>query len=126
MFLDPRKVLETIHHENINRMIFAQLNINLLRNKFDSLQTVISDDREVAETCENLHIVPSLKVLPKENYEMRIGNDNQPVLNNINLEYKFRNHPSIKLIKSKKKRKNKLLSSIMFLMKKLRTYKPHK
>ena len=70
MFLDPRKVLETIHHENINRMIFAQFSINSLRNKFDSFQTVISDDREVAETCENLHIVPSLKILPKENLEI--------------------------------------------------------
>ena len=95
MLLDPRKVLDTIHHKNINRMIFAQLDIDSLSNKMDYPPTVISGDKKVAETCDNLHIVPSLKILPLKNYEMETGNENQPVLNNIN---KFRNHSSIQLI----------------------------
>ena len=95
MLHDPRKVLDIIHHKNINRMIFAQLNIDSLRNKIDYPPTVISDDKKVAETCDNLDIVPSLKILPLKNYEMETGNENQPVLNNIN---KFRNHSSFQLI----------------------------
>ena len=47
-----------------------------------------------------VNIVPSLKILPKENYETDVGNDNEPILNYIN---KFKNHPSIKVIKSRKK-----------------------
>ena len=113
--------MENIHYKNINRLTFVQLNINSLRNKFDSLQTVNSDDREVAETFDTFSCEYSscLKILPKENYEKEIGNGNKPVLNYIN---KFRNHPSIKHIKSKKKKKkNKLLLSIIFLMKKFLT-----
>ena len=47
-----------------------------------------------------VNIVPSLKISPKENYEIDVGNDNEPILNYIN---KFKNHPSIKTIKSRKK-----------------------
>ena len=36
----------------------------------------------------------------KENYERYAGNDNEQILNYIN---KFQNHPSIKVIKSRKK-----------------------
>ena len=44
--------------------------------------------------------VPSRKTSPKEYYKTDLGNDNEPILNYIN---KFRNHPSIKTIKSNKK-----------------------
>ena len=50
-----------------------------------------------------MNIVPSLKILPKENYEAEKGNNNGSILNYIN---KFRNHPSIKLIKSIKRKAN--------------------
>ena len=63
---------------------------------------VISEDMEIAETFNEffMNIVPSLKIWPKENYETDVGNDNKPILNYIN---KFKNHPSIKVIKSRKK-----------------------
>ena len=47
-----------------------------------------------------VNIVPSLKISPKENYETDVKNDNELILNYIN---KFENHPSIKVIKSRKK-----------------------
>ena len=47
-----------------------------------------------------MNIVPSLKISPKENYETNVGNINEPILNYIN---KFKNHLSIKVIKSRKK-----------------------
>ena len=42
-----RKSLENIRHKNINRLIFAQLNINSLTNKFDSLQHIIKKNIDV-------------------------------------------------------------------------------
>ena len=44
---DPCKALENIRHKNINRLIFAQLNINSLRNKFDSPQHIINKYTDV-------------------------------------------------------------------------------
>ena len=44
--------------------------------------------------------IKSLKTLPEENYETDAGNNNEPILNYIS---KFKNHPSIKVIKSRKK-----------------------
>ena len=38
--------------------------------------------------------------MSKENYETDVGNDNELILNYIN---KFKNHPSTKVIKSRKK-----------------------
>ena len=69
---------------------------------FSEVEKVISGDMEIAETFNefSVNIVPSLKISPKENYEMDVGNDNEPNLNYIN---KFKNHPSIKVIKSRKK-----------------------
>ena len=63
---------------------------------------VISEDMGIAETFNEffVNIVPSLKLSPKENYETDIRNDIEPILNYIN---KFENHPSIKVIKSRKK-----------------------
>ena len=92
------------------------------------VEKVILDDREIAKTFNNFfgNIVPSLKISSKENYEIDVGNDNEPILNYIN---KFKNHSSIQVIKSRKK-KSKLLLLIMFPMKKFLTklgqgyYKP--
>ena len=39
--LEPRKALKIVRNKNINRLIFAQLNINYLRNKFSPLQYII-------------------------------------------------------------------------------------
>ena len=66
------------------------------------LRKVISEDMDIAETFNEffVNIVASLKILPKENYETDVGNDSKPTLNYIS---KFKNHPSIKVIKSRKK-----------------------
>ena len=66
------------------------------------VEKVISDDMEIAETFNEVvvNIVLSLKILPKENYETEVGDDNELILNHIN---KFKNHPNIKVIKSTKK-----------------------
>ena len=47
-----------------------------------------------------MNVVPSLKISPKENCETDVGNDNEPIFNYIK---KFQNHPSIVVIKSRKK-----------------------
>ena len=57
-----------------------------------------------------VNIVPSLKILPKENYETDVGNDNEPML----IYIKFKNHPSIKVIKSRKKRSKHLLLIVSY------------
>ena len=54
---------------------------------------------EIAERFNDF-FVPSLKISAKENYETDVGNDNELILNYIN---KFKNHPSIKVIKFRKK-----------------------
>ena len=56
---------------------------------------VIPEDMEIAEILNEffVNIVPSLKILPKEN-------DDKPILNYI---IKFKNHSSIKAIKSRRK-----------------------
>ena len=63
---------------------------------------MISRGMEIAETFNKffVNIVPSLKISTKENYETDVRNDDEPVLNYIN---KFKNHLSIKIIKSRKK-----------------------
>ena len=66
------------------------------RNNLSDPEKVISDDIEIAETFNEVvvNIVLSLKLLPKENYETEVGNDNEPILNYIN---KFKNHQSYKI-----------------------------
>ena len=66
------------------------------------VEKVISEDMKIAETIDEffVNMFPSLKNSPKENYETDIGIDNETILNCIN---KFKNHPSIKVIKSRKK-----------------------
>ena len=44
---EPHQALENIRRRNINRLIFAQLNINSLRNKFESLQHIINKNIDV-------------------------------------------------------------------------------
>ena len=39
--------MENIRHKNINRLIIAQLNINSLRKKFESLQHLINKNIDV-------------------------------------------------------------------------------
>ena len=57
---------------------------------------------EIAETFNEffVNIVLSLKISPKQNYEADVDNDNEPIVNYIN---KFKNHPNIKVVKSRKK-----------------------
>ena len=66
------------------------------------VEKVISEEMEISETFNEffVNIVPSLKISPKENYETDVRNDQEPILNYIN---KFKNHPSTKVIKSKKR-----------------------
>ena len=68
------------------------------------VEKVISDDMEIAETINELFVnnIPNLRILSKENDETDVGNDNEPILNCIN---KFKNHPGIKVINSRKKEK---------------------
>ena len=92
------------------------------------IETVISDDREVAETSNHyiLNIVPSLKISPKENYKPDIWNANDPSLNYIS---KSRNHPTIQLIKSiKKERQTFIFNYVSYeeVLVKSRTCKPQK
>ena len=74
---------------------------------------------EIAGTFNKffVNIVPSLKILPKENYETDAVNDNEPTFTNQNYINTFKNHPSIKVIKSRKKEEQTF--TFMFLMKKL-------
>ena len=44
---EPHKALENICCKNINSFIFAQLNINSLRNNFESLQHIIDKNVDV-------------------------------------------------------------------------------
>ena len=44
---EPRKALGNMCRKNINRLIFAQLNINSLPNKFDSLQHIINKNSDI-------------------------------------------------------------------------------
>ena len=40
-FIDPYSNLKNIRLKNLNRLIVAQLNINSIRNKFDSLVQIL-------------------------------------------------------------------------------------
>ena len=45
--LEHHKALENILRKNINMLIFAQLKINSLRNKFESLQHIINKNIDI-------------------------------------------------------------------------------
>ena len=84
------------------------------------VEKVISHDREIAETFNYffVNIVPSLKTSPKENYETDEGNDNESNLigNESTLNYinKFKNHPSMKVIKSREKEEQTFTFNCVF------------
>ena len=44
--------LRTIHKDNLKKLIFTHLNINSIRNKFDSLADIIKDDIEILMILE--------------------------------------------------------------------------
>ena len=43
--LDAKQVLRGIRKSNINKLVFGQLNINSLRNKFDMLSEMIKETK---------------------------------------------------------------------------------
>ena len=45
--LDPMQELEQIRQKNSNRLIVAQLNINSIRNKFDSLVEMVKENVDI-------------------------------------------------------------------------------
>ena len=51
--LDPLKLLKKIKISNINRLIIGQLNINSLRNKFDSLRSIIKGNVDILIITES-------------------------------------------------------------------------
>ena len=64
-------------------------------------EKVISEDQVVAEVFNTIfiNIVPNLKIPPNHNYDTDFVVTNDQVTNALN---KFRNHPSIVMIKSKR------------------------
>ena len=44
--------LQTIRKDNLNKLIFAHLNINSIRNKFDSLADIIKDNIDILMISE--------------------------------------------------------------------------
>ena len=46
-FLDPFTILKEDRKKNSNRPIVAQLNINSLKNKFDSLKEIVKDNLDI-------------------------------------------------------------------------------
>ena len=46
-FPNPKDLLKNIKKDNLNRLIIAQININSLRNKFDSLNTIINGNVDI-------------------------------------------------------------------------------
>ena len=65
-------------------------------------EKVISEDQEVVEVFNKflIDIAPNLKIFPNHNYDTDFIVTNDQVKNALN---KFRNHPSIVMIKSKRK-----------------------
>ena len=46
-FIDPYSNLKNIRLKNLNRLIVAQLNINSIRNKFDSLVQIFNNNIDI-------------------------------------------------------------------------------
>ena len=86
---------------------------------YSEVKKVISDDWKMAKTFNEFfeNIAPSLKILPKEITKSDVGNDIEPTSNYIN---NLTDHPSIRVIKSRKKEEQTFIL-IMFLMKKFLT-----
>ena len=49
---DPQQVLKDIRKSNVNKLIFGQLNINSLRNKFDMVSELIKGFDDVLKITE--------------------------------------------------------------------------
>ena len=49
---DPKKVLKNLRLKNVNRMICAQLNINSIRNKFNSLVDITNNNIDILMISE--------------------------------------------------------------------------
>ena len=50
---DPFKVLRKIRVSNINRLVIGQLNINLIRNKFEALKSIITGNLDILVITES-------------------------------------------------------------------------
>ena len=70
---EPHKALENIRCKNINWLIFAQLNINSLRNKFESLQHIINKNIDVLFISET-KIDSSFPSAQFDNFTISNGN----------------------------------------------------
>ena len=49
---DPKEILKTLRLKNVNRLICAQLNINSLRNQFDSFVNIINSNIDIVMISE--------------------------------------------------------------------------
>ena len=49
---DPKEILKNLRLKNVNRLMYAQLNINSIRNKFDSLVNIINDNINILMISE--------------------------------------------------------------------------
>ena len=97
-----KKSKTTFFRKKVN----LQLNITLIgkwkiSNEVEihsKIETVISNDKEATEIFNSffffVNIVPNLKFSPKENYEVELENDSEPILNYIN-----RNSPPEEFLK---------------------------
>ena len=45
-------ILKNLRLKNVNRLICAQLNINSIRNKFESLKEIVSTNVDILLICE--------------------------------------------------------------------------
>ena len=50
---NARSQLDNLHKGNLNMVIFAHLNINLIRNKFDQLADLFKEKSDVLMTSES-------------------------------------------------------------------------
>ena len=49
---DPNTILKNLRLQNVNRLICAQLKINCIRNKFDSLVNIINNNNDILMISE--------------------------------------------------------------------------
>ena len=50
---DPLHILKTLKIKNLNRLVIGQLNINSLRNKFESLKLLLRDNIDILVITES-------------------------------------------------------------------------
>ena len=49
---DPKEILENLRLKNVNRLICVQLDINSIRNKFDSLVNILNNNTDILMISE--------------------------------------------------------------------------